>query len=132
MTIIKKGSVAEKIFKELLPASKTQKTSTVPESIKFLKEKFISKGKNPFSVRTLKFINNYKESLKVAKTSKPCIIIAASGMCEAGRILNHLQYGISNKNNTILFVGYQAQGTLGRSILEKAEKIIINKKEYEV
>lgn len=97
-----------------------------------IKEKFISKGKNPFSVRTLKFINNYKESLKIAKSDKPCIVISCNGMCEAGRILNHLQYGISNKNNTILFVGYQAQGTLGRSILEKTEKITINKKEYEV
>jgi metallo-beta-lactamase family protein len=97
-----------------------------------IKNEFIAKGKNPFSVRNLKFVNNYKESLRIAKSDKPAIIISCNGMCEAGRILNHLKYGISNPNNTILFVGYQVEGTLGRKILEKVSKINIDKNSYEV
>ena len=51
-------------------------------------------------------------------------------MCEAGRILNHLKYGVENPNNTVLIVGYMAENTLGRKILNKDEKITIDKKDY--
>lgn len=95
-------------------------------------DEFISKGKNPFSVRTLKFINDYKESIRIAKSTKPCIVISCSGMCENGRILNHLKYGIENPNNTILLVGYMAPNTLGRKILNKSETITIDKKEFKL
>lgn len=97
-----------------------------------IKNEFISKGKNPFSVKTLKFINDFEQSQKIAKSKKPCIIISANGMCEAGRILTHLKNNIDNPLNTIIFVGYQVEGTLGRRILEKVEKIKIDKKEYNV
>ena len=50
-------------------------------------------------------------------------------MCEAGRIINHLKYGVENPNNTILIVGYMSENTLGRKILNKEEKLIIDKKE---
>jgi metallo-beta-lactamase family protein len=53
------------------------------------------------------------------REKKPHIVIAASGMCEAGRILHHLRHKIHNPNNTILIVGFMAQHTLGRRILEK-------------
>lgn len=90
---------------------------------------FLAKGKNPFSVSSLKFINSYRESLAIAKSKKPCIVIAANGMCEAGRIINHLEYGIDNPNNTILLVGYMGENTLGRKIQNKEEKLVIDKKE---
>ena len=93
-------------------------------------DEFINKGRNPFSVRTLKFISDYQESLKLAKSKKPAIIISCNGMCEAGRILNHLKYGVENPNNTVLIVGYMAENTLGRKILNKDEKITIDKKDY--
>lgn len=53
--------------------------------------------------------------------TKPHIVISASGMCEAGRILHHLRYKMHNPKNTILVVGYMAQHTLGRRILEQGE-----------
>ena len=97
-----------------------------------IKERFISKGKNPFSVRSLKFVNNYKESVKVSKSNKPCIIIAANGMCESGRIIGHLKNNISNPLNTILIVGYMTENTLGRRILHKEPVVTIDNKEYEL
>ena len=80
----------------------------------------------------MKFVNNYKESLKIAKSDKPCIVISCSGMLESGRVLNHLKYTIENPINTIVFVGYQVEGTLGRKVLEKADKVVIDNKEYNV
>lgn len=91
---------------------------------------FISKGKNPFSVRSLRFISDFRESQAVAKSKDPSIIIAANGMREAGRIINHLKEGIENPKNTILIVGYMGEGTLGRKILEKEELLTIDNKEY--
>ena len=87
---------------------------------------FISEGKNPFSVKSLKFISSHKESVAISKSKKPAIIIAGNGMCEAGRILNHLKTGTENPNNTILIVGYMSEGTLGRDILRKTETIKVD------
>jgi len=87
---------------------------------------FFSEGKNPFSVKSLKFISSHRESICIAKSKKPAIIIAGNGMCEAGRILNHLKYGIENPNNTILIVGYMSENTLGRKILAKEENLVID------
>ena len=57
--------------------------------------------------------------MALMRDDKPHIVIAAAGMCEAGRILHHLRYKIHNRRNTILIVGYMAQNTLGRRILEE-------------
>jgi len=93
---------------------------------------FLSKGKNPFSVNSLRCVSDYKESVELAKSKVPCIIIASSGMCEAGRVINHLKEIVSNKNNSIIMVGYAGENTLGRKIADKEEILHIEKEDYKL
>jgi len=79
---------------------------------------FLSKGENPFLFDQIRFVRSVEESMTLNRAEQPQIIIAASGMCEAGRILHHLRFKIHNERNTILIVGYMAQNTLGRRIEE--------------
>lgn len=81
-------------------------------------ETFLSSGRNPFMFDQIHFVRSVEQSMKLLKEPHPNIVISASGMCEAGRILHHLRYKIHNNNNTILIVGYMAENTLGRRILE--------------
>jgi len=79
---------------------------------------FLEKGMNPFEFKGLSYISTVAESMECMKSTTPHIIISSSGMCEAGRILHHLRYRVHNPNNTIVIVGYMAQHTLGRRIME--------------
>ncbi|MGI8508772.1 MAG: MBL fold metallo-hydrolase RNA specificity domain-containing protein [Gemmatimonadaceae bacterium] len=79
-------------------------------------EDLINKGGQLFHFPQVHFTRSATESKALNTAQGPMIIIAASGMVEAGRILHHLQHGASDPKNTILFVGYQAEGTLGRRI----------------
>lgn len=74
---------------------------------------------DPFGFKRLVYTQSVDDSKKLTASEQPMIIISASGMCEAGRILHHLEAGVSNPKNTILIVGFMAEGTLGRSIVEK-------------
>lgn len=80
---------------------------------------FLENGQNPFSFDQIHFVSSVEESMALNRDETPHIVISASGMCEAGRILHHLRYKIHNEKNTILMVGFMAQHTLGRRILEK-------------
>lgn len=82
-------------------------------------ETFLKQGKNPFQLSQIHFVESVEESIALNREKKPHIVISASGMCEAGRILHHLRYKIHNRKNTILLVGYMAEHTLGRRILER-------------
>ncbi|NNF98850.1 MAG: MBL fold metallo-hydrolase [Desulfobacteraceae bacterium] len=82
---------------------------------------FLQKGKNPFLFSQVEFVSSVEASMQLMKEKKSHIVISASGMCEAGRILHHLRYKIHDPNNTILIVGYMANNTLGRRILEQGE-----------
>ncbi len=81
---------------------------------------FLENGENPFSFRQLKYTQSVEESMALNRDSNQHIVLSASGMCESGRILHHLRHRIHDSKNTILFVGYQAQNTLGRRIIELA------------
>ncbi|GAH62618.1 unnamed protein product, partial [marine sediment metagenome] len=91
----------------------------------------INNNENPFGFERLIYIKDVEKSKELNTINKPCIIISASGMCEAGRILHHLKNSISDKRNIILIVGYQAQGTLGRNLVEKKKVVRIFGEEYE-
>jgi metallo-beta-lactamase family protein len=82
-------------------------------------EIFLQQGKNPFAFGQVQFTESVEASMALMREEKPHIVISASGMCEAGRILHHLRYKIHNPKNTILIVGYMANHTLGRRILEQ-------------
>ena len=85
-------------------------------------KKFLEKGKNPFLFEKIHFINSVEQSMKLNRDETPHIVISASGMCEAGRILHHLRFKVHKKNTTIIIVGYMAQNTLGRRLLEKSKE----------
>lgn len=85
----------------------------------------IKRGDNPLEFNGLQFTQTVEESKALNEDFRPAIILSASGMCEVGRIKHHLKHNLWNPKSTILFVGYQAPGTLGRSIVEGAKKVKI-------
>lgn len=89
-------------------------------------------GDHPLEFPGLQFTQTVEESKALNESNKPAIILSASGMCEVGRIKHHLKHNIWNPNSTILFVGYQAPGTLGRKIVDGAEKVKIFGEEFTV
>ena len=91
-----------------------------------------SRGNNPFELLNLRFIREQKESKALNIDKRSMIIIAGSGMCESGRILHHLQNNIEDSRNMILVVGYMAQDTLGRRIVEKLPFVKIFGVEHEL
>ncbi|MBR5228145.1 MAG: MBL fold metallo-hydrolase [Clostridia bacterium] len=84
---------------------------------------YLLNGDNPIDFRTLEFTSSAAESQALNTDMTPKIIISASGMCEAGRIKHHLKHNLWRPECTVLFVGYQAVGTLGRRLLE-GEKVV--------
>ena len=85
--------------------------------------KLINIGNNPLDFRNLKFTRTTEESKQINFSKESKVIISASGMCTAGRIKHHLKHNLWRKESSIVFVGYQANGTLGRRIKE-GEKVV--------
>lgn len=79
---------------------------------------FLEKGQNPFYFPMVRFVETVEESMALNRNMEPHIVLSASGMCEAGRILHHLRYKIHDSRHTVLIVGFMAEHTLGRRILE--------------
>jgi metallo-beta-lactamase family protein len=87
-------------------------------------------GADPLGTKRIEYITDVQESKKLNEDPRPMIIISASGMCEAGRILHHLRNNIEDPKNTVLVVGYMAKNTLGRKIVEKHERVKIFGQEH--
>ena len=94
--------------------------------------KRIAEQMSPFKFGRLHMTASTRESKEINNISRPIIVIAGSGMCSGGRIKHHLVSNISRKESTILFIGYQATGTLGRSISSGAKKVRILGRKHSV
>jgi len=92
----------------------------------------LAKGINPIQFPGLRLAVTSDESKAINFDKKPKVIISASGMCEAGRIKHHLKHNLWRQESTILFVGYQAVGTLGRKLIEGADTVKIFNEEINV
>jgi len=92
----------------------------------------IDAGNRLFAFPGMLLVRHVHQSKAINRISGSCLIMAGSGMCTAGRIKHHLTQNISRPNSTVLFVGYQAHGTLGRRIVEREPSVRIHGKEYEV
>ncbi|MDD1738736.1 MAG: MBL fold metallo-hydrolase [Methanothrix sp.] len=89
-------------------------------------------GRDPFGFYMLKYTHSTEESKKLNDIRRPAIIISASGMCEGGRVLHHLRRNIGDPKTTVLFVGFQAENTLGRKLLRGDKTARIYGEEYQV
>lgn len=93
-------------------------------------DEFISNRKNPFGFGRLQYTHSVDESKALNSLNGPAIIISSSGMCENGRILHHLKNNVEDERNLVLIVGFMAQHTLGRRILEKQPVVKIFDEKY--
>jgi metallo-beta-lactamase family protein len=91
---------------------------------------FLYEKRNPFGFEGLTLIRSVEKSKELNSNHQQCIIISASGMCEAGRILHHLRNNISDPRTTVLFVGYCAENTLGWKIRDRREQVPIFGEEH--
>jgi len=92
----------------------------------------MANNNNPFYLELIKFTESVEESKAINDYDKPCIILSATGMCEAGRILHHLKNNIQDERNAILIVGYQAKETLGRKLVDGEKEVKIFGDVYKV
>jgi metallo-beta-lactamase family protein len=86
---------------------------------------FLRNGEDPFGFRELRYVREVSESKALNNLRGPLMVISASGMCEAGRVLHHLSNTIEDGRNTVLVTGFMAENTLGRKIVEKWPEVNI-------
>ena len=86
---------------------------------------YLADDPNPFGFARLTYVRDVEESKRLNASRVPMVILSASGMCEAGRILHHLRNNVADPRNTILIVGYCAPHTLGRRIVERQKEVRI-------
>lgn len=86
---------------------------------------YFSRGDDPLDFKNLEFTTSFLESKKINNSSTPKIIISSSGMCNAGRVKHHLKHNLWKEKTSVIFIGFQAEGTLGRKLKEGAEMVNI-------
>jgi metallo-beta-lactamase family protein len=103
---------------------------THPECFNAEVATLIQTDPDPFGFDTLRYVRSADESKALNDSREPCVVIAASGMMEAGRVVHHLMHTVEDSRNTVLVVGFQAEHTLGRRIVEHQEHINIWGEEF--
>ena len=93
--------------------------------------RMVADGRDPLVFPGMTFVGTPQESMALNDQPGPMIIIAASGMCEGGRVLHHLKHCLGDEDNIILIVGFQAENTLGRRIVEKRDMLKVLGEEVE-
>ena len=88
-------------------------------------EQFLRHHKNPFGFNELTFVTSVDDSKELNKKNGPMIVLSADGMCEAGRVLYHLANSVGDPRNTVLIVGYMAENTLGRKLMDGEKEVKI-------
>ncbi|MDD5308549.1 MAG: MBL fold metallo-hydrolase [Deltaproteobacteria bacterium] len=94
--------------------------------------RFLDNNESPFAFDALHYLKTKEESQRLNNVRMPCVLISASGMCEAGRILHHLLLGVGDHRNTILIVGFMGAHTLGRALADKQKQVRIFGEPHEV
>ncbi len=87
---------------------------------------------DPFGFRGLTYVATTQESIELNNRRGPFVVIAASGMCESGRVTHHLRHSVGSERNTIVMIGFQAEHTLGRRLVERQPKVRIFDRELEL
>lgn len=95
-------------------------------------KEIITNGDNPLDFKNLRFTRSTEDSIALNHNDRPKVIISASGMCEAGRIRHHLKHNLWNPKASVIFVGYQAEGTLGRLLVEGVKEVTLFGEEIQV
>ena len=95
-------------------------------------KEIITAGDNPLDFKNLKFTRSTEESVYLNNDRHPKVIISASGMCDAGRIRHHLKHNLWDARASVIFVGYQAEGTLGRRLVEGEKEVTLFGEEIKV
>lgn len=106
-----------------MAARATEVFRSHPEFFDSEAEALLASHPDLFGSRRVHFIESVHESIQLNNYGGPCVIIASSGMCEAGRILHHLKHNLEDPRNTILIAGYQAEHTLGRRLVERRPEV---------
>lgn len=85
----------------------------------------LTTGDSPFDFEGLRYVSSVEDSKAIDQSDEPAVVISASGMCEFGRVVHHLVSTIENRKNAVLIVGFQAQHTLGRRLVEQRTRVRI-------
>ncbi|MDQ4078542.1 MAG: MBL fold metallo-hydrolase [Chloroflexota bacterium] len=110
----------------------TQLYRRYPEQLTDTVRAYIQRGDSPFRWEDVRFTIASRESREIADLTYGAVIMAGSGMASGGRILNHLKENLERPESAVVFVGYQAEGTLGRELVDGATRVSIDDEEYQV
>lgn len=94
-----------------------------PESLSPQVRDLMLSRQDPFSPSGLRYLSDVEDSKTLQHSGEPCIVLAGAGMCEGGRILFHFVGGLGNPNNSVVIVGFMAQHTLGRRLVERKKSV---------